>query len=121
MYVLCNRLTTLAKIPTKTAGGCDIYSCENIVLDPGQRIPINSGVSFKFPDGYFGMIFPSSFISLVKRIDIAPDIVDFDLRFEVCVLAQNNTDEKVKVEVGDKIARMVICKDTQASFLYVNA
>ena len=120
MYVLCTKITSSARMPLKNTGGCDLFSCEDIVLDPGARRLINTGISFKFPDGYYGVILASSFLSLMKRIDVAPDVLNFDLRFEVSVLAANNTDERVIIKTGDKIARMLVCKDVPFSLLNID-
>ena len=119
MYVLCNRITSLAKMPTKTTGGCAPYSYESCELEPCQKILVNTGISFKFPDGYFGLILPSSFISLVKRLEVVLYVLNFDLRFEVCIQAYNNTNEKVRIEAGDRIARMIIFQESPCTLLAV--
>ena len=117
MYVLCTRMTSSARNPTKATGGCDIYSCETLKFEPGQRLLINTGVSFKFPDGYYGTIVPSSYITLMKRLDVIADVLNFDDRYQVCICAQNNTNESINIEPGDKIARMLFCKETPATLL----
>jgi dUTP pyrophosphatase len=102
--------------------GADLSSAEDVVLEPGQRRLIGTGVALALPDGYAGFVHPRSGLAARHGLTIvnAPGTVDAGYRGEikVCLL---NTDARTAVRIsrGDRIAQLVIQPIARASFVPV--
>lgn len=100
-----------AKIPTKahdSDAGWDLYAAEDMKIPNGMRKTIKTGVSIAIPDGYSGLIWPRSGLSVKFGVDVLAGVVDTGYRGEimVCLL---NTDHSSWVEIkkGDRIAQIL--------------
>lgn len=60
------------------------------------------------PEGFYGRIAPRSGLACKKFIDVGAGVVDSDYRGEVKVLLFNFSKEDFEVEVGDRIAQIII-------------
>jgi len=60
------------------------------------------------PSGYVGLIWPRSGLAVKKGIDTLAGVVDSGYRGEVCVVLQNHGDEPVVIEIGDRIAQLLV-------------
>lgn len=102
--------------------GADLRSSIDIVLEPGARALIPTGVAIALPEGYVGLVHPRSGLASKHGITIvnAPGTVDSGYRGElkVCLL---NTDAENAFEIhrGDRIAQLVIQKYETANFVLV--
>jgi dUTP pyrophosphatase len=99
-----------AHVPTKanhTDAGFDLYSIEDINIQPKQRNTIKTGVSFEMPKGIAGLIWPRSGLSVKKGIDVLAGVVDSGYRGEVMVCLYNTSDEVVEIKRGDRIAQII--------------
>jgi dUTPase len=66
MVVKIKLLTKTAKLPTqgsKSAAGFDVYSDEEIYINPGTCEKVHTGFSSEIPEGYFAGLYPRSGIS----------------------------------------------------------
>ena len=104
-------------VPTQgTAGaaGWDLYSVESVRLTPKEVRPINTGIRIAIPAGYFGKIEGRSGLA---RQGIFPvgGVVDADYRGPIWVLLYNSTEKPYVIEIGDRIAQMLIlrCRTVQ--------
>lgn len=100
-----------AKMPTKahdSDAGWDLYAAEDMKIPNGMRKTIKTGVSIAIPDGYSGLIWPRSGLSVKFGVDVLAGVVDAGYRGEimVCLL---NTDHSSWVEIkkGDRIAQIL--------------
>jgi len=101
-----------AKIPFyhhKGDAGMDIFSCDGCVLEAGETKPIPTGIQIAVPDGYVGLIWDKSGVSL-KGIHRLAGVVDSGYRGEVKVVLTNLGDKPFVVEKGMKIAQLLIQK-----------
>ena len=102
------------------AAGCDLVAAvaaeEPLVLMPGARAAIPTGVAFALPDGYEGQVRPRSGLAQRSGVTVlnAPGTIDADFRGEVLVLLVNLGDAPVTVRRGDRIAQLVIAPVTRA-------
>src|SRR5206468_1343459 len=91
--------------------GLDLHSAEAASLAPGERASIGTGIAVAVPDGYAGLVLPRSGLALRHGIALvnAPGLIDPGYRGEVRVLLLNTDhDHAFEVEVGDRIAQLVI-------------
>lgn len=114
-----------AKTPsyaTHGSSGMDLYSVESVILPPSKRALINTGVRISLPDGYEAQVRPRSGLAIKKGITVlnAPGTIDQDYQGEIQVILMNCSDEQVYIEIGDRIAQLVIAEYTKAEMIQLN-
>jgi dUTP pyrophosphatase len=91
--------------------GLDLAACERVVLGPGERAVVATGLAVAIPDGYAGFVQPRSGLAARSGISFvnAPGLVDSGYRGEIRVVLLN-TDRKhaFTVEPGMRIAQLVV-------------
>lgn len=106
------------------AAGMDIRAAVDspVVLKPGARELIPTGLQMALPEGYEAQIRPRSGLAIKNGITMlnAPGTIDADYRGEVKVIAINHGEEEFVVNHGDRIAQMVIAPVTQLPLLEVD-
>lgn len=108
-----------AQIPsyqTEYSSGLDLMACEEKVLMPGEIKLINIGFAIELKPGYEAQVRPRSGLSLKSIIAIFGTI-DGDYRGEIKVILANFSQNEFKVQVGMRIAQMIIGKIEQVEFL----
>lgn len=99
------------------AAGMDLRAAvaSPIVIKPGERVLIPTGLQMALPEGYEAQIRPRSGLAIRNGITMlnTPGTIDADYRGEVKVIAINHGDEEFVVHHGDRIAQMVITPVTQ--------
>ncbi|HEY2769790.1 MAG TPA: dUTP diphosphatase [Solirubrobacteraceae bacterium] len=108
------RLDERAVLPTRAHpgdAGLDLHALEGVVLGPGERARVRTGIAVEIPDGQAGMVLPRSGLAARHGIALvnAPGLIDAGYRGELQVLLLN-TDRHQPVELvhGDRIAQLVI-------------
>jgi dUTP pyrophosphatase len=103
---------------TPDAAGFDLRSAsqEPIVLTPGQRGLVPTGLVLEIPRGYEGQVRPRSGLALKNGISLVntPGTIDSDYRGEVKVIMINLGEDHFMVNYGDRIAQLVIAPVIQA-------
>jgi len=81
-----------------------------VVLAPGARALVPTGLVLEIPDGWEGQVRPRSGLALRHGIILpnAPGTIDSDYRGEVQVILANIGAEPVTIERGDRIAQLVV-------------
>jgi dUTP pyrophosphatase len=112
--VAIRRLHPGAVLPARAYpgdAGFDLAACERVVLGPGERALVPTGLAIAIPDGYAGFVQPRSGLAVKHGISIVntPGLVDSGYRGELKV-ALLNTDmqEPFVVEPGMRIAQLVV-------------
>ena len=114
MEVAFRKLRDDAVVPTRAYdgdAGLDLASCERVVLAPGARETVGTGLAVAVPDGYAGFVQPRSGLASRHGITIvnAPGLVDSGYRGEVrVVLLNTDAREEFVVEPGMRIAQLVV-------------
>ena len=109
----------------KTAGsaGFDIsaYLEEPVVLKPGERKLVPTGLFIELPAGYEAQVRGRSGLALKHGITVlnTPGTIDADYRGELKVLLVNFSDTDFIVNDGERIAQMIIAKHENADFIEV--
>ena len=106
---------------TKEAAGFDLHSIENVVLKPGERKLIGTGLAFEIEYGYEVQIRPRSGLAFKHGITVlnSPGTIDSDYRGEIKVLLINHSDEEFEIKKGDRIAQAVVASVIQAEIVEV--
>lgn len=103
--------------------GADLSSIENLVLGPGSRALVRTGVAVAVPEGYVGLVNPRSGLAARHGVGIvnAPGTIDSGYRGEILVNLVNLGSEDVAIRHGDRIAQLLIMPIVQAEFLPVDS
>ena len=106
---------------SKHAAGADLQAAvlEDLVLKPGHRELIPTGLRIELPEGFEAQIRPRSGLAVKQGITIvnAPGTIDSDYRGEIKVLLINLGHSDYTIKRGDRIAQMVICPVISANFI----
>jgi dUTP pyrophosphatase len=108
---------------TTGAAGMDICSAENLILRPGRRHAVATGFAFAIPEGYEVQVRPRSGLAIKNGITClnTPGTIDSDYRGEVKVILANLGDEDFAINIGDRIAQIVVAPVIQAAMIEVDA
>ena len=92
------------------SAGLDLHSIEAVVLTPGQRKLVGTGLAINLPAGTEGQIRPRSGLAFKHGITVlnSPGTIDEDYKGELKVLLYNAGDSTFSVEKGDRIAQLVV-------------
>lgn len=95
--------------------GMDVRSVEDLVLAPGKRALVHTGLVMLLPPLYEAQVRPRSGLALKHGVTVlnTPGTIDSGYRGEVCVILVNLGEEDFRVCKGDKIAQIVIAPVTQ--------
>jgi dUTP pyrophosphatase len=108
------RLHPDARIPAAAYvddAGLDLSSIEQVTLAPGERRTVGTGLAVAIPPGYAGFVQPRSGLAANRGITVvnSPGLIDAGYRGELRVVLLNTDPvEEFAVEVGDRIAQLVI-------------
>lgn len=103
--------------------GADLCSVEACVLAPGERRLIGTGIAIALPEGTVGFVTPRSGLAARHGITIvnAPGTVDAGYRGEIRICLMNTDPlEKFTVNVGDRIAQLVVLPITRPEVVEVS-
>jgi len=108
------------------AAGADLraYLNEPVVLKPGQRCAIPTGVAIQLPDcDTVALIFARSGLAAKKGVALSNGVgvIDADYRGEIKVLLSNLGTEDVSIAPGERIAQILFVPVRQASFVWADA
>ncbi|MDP6343522.1 MAG: dUTP diphosphatase [Alphaproteobacteria bacterium] len=97
---------------TPDAAGMDLYAAvaDEVVLAPGDRALIPTGIALAVPAGHEAQIRPRSGLALKHGVTVlnGPGTIDADYRGEVGVVLANFGDAEFRVARGDRIAQLVV-------------
>ena len=103
--------------------GMDLRSDEKevIMITPGGRCLIKTGLYVQLPDGYEFQIRPKSGLTLNHGITVlnTPGSIDSNYRGEIGVILYNVSDKNFYITPGDKIAQMVLQKVPKVEWVEV--
>ncbi|MEJ2471271.1 MAG: dUTP diphosphatase [Desulfuromonadales bacterium] len=122
--VKIKKLHPKAVIPrymSEHAAGLDLCTVidEPVILAPGERVLLPTGLALEIPPGYEGQVRPRSGLALKQGIALvnAPGTIDADYRGEVGIIVINHGRDPVTFAPGDRIAQLIIAPVTRAQLL----
>ncbi len=106
-------LTSCARVPTRgteESGGYDLYSVEDVVIDPFRTVRVRLGIATSFARGWVGLVRDRSSIAWgggTGGMYTSAGVIDSDYRGEWMVVLTNRSGGVMRVEQGQKIAQVV--------------
>jgi len=110
------RLDPLAVVPSRAYpgdAGLDLHALEPVVLGPGERASIPTGIAVEIPDGLAGLVLPRSGLAARHGIALvnAPGLIDSGYRGEIRVLLLNtDRHHPYELEPGERIAQLLLIR-----------
>jgi dUTP pyrophosphatase len=100
-----------------------IASDGTIILEPGDRAAVPTGIVIAVPKGHEAQVRPRSGLALRSGVTQAnaPGTIDSDYRGEVQVILINHGRETVRIGRGDRIAQLIIAPIARAEWVEVDA
>src|SRR5450631_4201252 len=89
--------------------GADLHAREDVILAPGYRALVRTGVAIALPAGYVAFVHPRSGLAARHGITVlnAPGTVDAGYRGEIMVnLMNTDTRQGFTINAGDRIAQL---------------
>ena len=115
MLVRFKKINPKASIPTygsSYAAGCDLSACidQAISIPPHTTIKVPTGLAIELPENTVGLIYARS--GMATKRHLAPankvGVIDADYRGEIIVALHNHSEETQTIEVGERIAQLVV-------------
>jgi dUTP pyrophosphatase len=109
----------LPKYMTEHAAGADLAACledPELILAPGARTLVGTGLAIELPPGYEAQVRPRSGLAWKYGVTIlnTPGTVDADYRGEIKVLLVNLGAEPFTLKSGERIAQLVVAPVARA-------
>jgi dUTP pyrophosphatase len=108
---------TLPEYSSDGAAGADLRAREAVVLSPGARAAVATGLHVEIPAGHVGLVWPRSGLAVRHGIDTLAGVIDSDYRGEVKVVLVNHGDAAFRIEPGDRIGQLLVQRVERAAFL----
>jgi len=109
---------------TSHSAGMDLYAdlVEDIILLPGSRVLVTTGISIALPVGYEAQIRPRSGLALKHGIALvnSPGTIDSDYRGEIGVIMINHGKEAFVVKPGERVAQMIVARFSRVEWQEVS-
>ena len=108
------RLRPEAELPSAQHpgdAGLDLRATIDVIVAPGAREMIPTGVAVAIPEGHAGLVLPRSGLASKRGLTLAnaPGLIDAGYRGEViCAVVNLDPVEPVEIAVGERIAQLVI-------------
>lgn len=108
----------LPEYATPFSSGVDLRASEDLVLLPGEWIPVPTGLKIELPEGFEGQVRPRSGLAARHGVTVlnAPGTIDSDYRGEIRVLLINQGREPFSIAAGDRIAQLVLAPVSRISW-----
>lgn len=119
------KILKLTDVPTPkyanaTDAGLDLHAAEAIVIEPGHRVLVPTGLKMEWPDGYAGLIWDRSGLAANHGISTLAGVIDSGYRGEIKVALINLGHEPFIVEKDMRIAQMLFQRVDQAGIELVD-
>ena len=102
------------------SAGADLCAAlaEELVLEPGQRAAVSTGLRLQIPAGYEAQVRPRSGLALEHGVTVlnSPGTIDSDYRGEVKVILINLGAERYTIKPGERIAQVVFAAAVRVDF-----
>ena len=127
VQILITRLDSSIPTPAYAKpgdAGADLCARIDLVIEPGERALVPTGISVALPNGYVALIHPRSGLAIKHGISLVntPGTVDAACRGEIqIILINHDPREAFTIKKGDRIAQMVIQKVERVDFVEVDA
>ncbi|MBS1717204.1 MAG: dUTP diphosphatase [Armatimonadetes bacterium] len=109
----------LPKYQTSGSAGLDLVCAEKVSLAPMERAMVPTGISISLPEGFEAQVRPRSGLAAKYGLSMvnSPGTIDQDYRGEISIILINLGSEVVKLEVGERIAQLVVAPIVKADWI----
>ncbi|GAB4254875.1 MAG: dUTP diphosphatase [Thermoleophilia bacterium] len=103
--------------------GADLHAVEEVVIPPGERRIVSTGIALAIPEGYAGLVHARSGLAFKHGLMVvnAPGLIDAGYRGEVRVCLYNSGTEPYAIAPGDRIAQLVVQRVETPEYVSVEA
>ena len=105
---------------TPASAGADLAAAvaEPMVIPPGGRAAVPTGLAIALPEGYEAQVRPRSGLALKHGVTVlnSPGTIDADYRGEIQVILVNLWVEPFRIERGQRIAQLVVAPVARMAF-----
>ena len=107
---------------TQGAAGMDVLAAEDVLLVPGARHAVATGLALAIPPGFEIQVRPRSGLALRHGITVpnTPGTIDSDYRGELKIILINHGADAFEIRRGDRVAQLVLAPVMRASWLKVD-
>ncbi len=107
----------LPRYGSNEAAGADLCAAEALVIGPGERAAVATGLQIELPPGTVGLVWPRSGLALRHGVDTLAGVVDSDYRGEVKVMLINHGSEPFSIAQGDRVAQLLVQRVERVDFV----
>lgn len=100
--------------------GMDLFARENIIIKPGERKKISTGIAVEIPHGYVGLIWDKSSLASTYGLKNLGGVMDAGYRGDYIITLINLGQTEYVVEKHHKIAQLLIQKIEHPEIQEVN-
>jgi dUTP pyrophosphatase len=124
--VLLTRLDAGVPVPSyakRGDAGADLVTTVDVVIEPGERVTVGTGVAIALPEGYAGFVHPRSGLAARAGLSVVntPGTIDSGYRGEIRVcLINHDPRQPVELRRGDRVAQLVVQRVEHAVFREVD-
>lgn len=123
--IIANKGAVVPCYKTAGAAGADVCALldDKVVLKPGERTILPTGLFFEIPKGYEIQVRPRSGLAAKNGVTVlnTPGTIDSDYRGELKVILINLGDSDFEISSGDRIAQIVVAPVTLGNFIQVES
>lgn len=110
--IRCRPKACLPRYMTEQAAGMDLYAVldADVVLSPGRRVMVPTGIAIALQPGYEAQIRPRSGLAVKHGVTLvnSPGTIDADYRGEISVIIINHGETDFIISDGERIAQMIV-------------
>lgn len=102
--------------------GADLVTTSDVIVEPGERAVVGTGIAIALPPGFAGFVHPRSGLAARAGLSVVntPGTIDSGYRGEIRVcLINHDLREPIKLVRGDRIAQLVVQRVEHAEFVEV--
>jgi dUTP pyrophosphatase len=120
------RLDPAASLPDRAHpgdAGLDLRAAEDVVVGPGERTKVRTGLAVAIPDGHAGLVLPRSGLASRHGLTLSnsPGLIDAGYRGEVlCAVVNLDRREPVRIARGDRIAQLVVIETPEVEAVWAD-
>jgi dUTP pyrophosphatase len=108
---------------TEFSAGADLYSVQEVTINPGETAFLGTGIATAIPEGLVGLVYARS--GMACKRNLAPankvGVIDSDYRGEIKVALHNHGKTPETVAKGERVAQLVIAPYLRAEYEVVDS
>lgn len=123
MEIKVKKLHEAAKLPVfahDTDAGMDLFAVAEVVIKPGERVQVPTGLALAIPNEFVGLLWDKSGISHQRGLKTLGGVIDSGYRGEILVGLVNVGTEAQTLKIGEKVTQMLIQRIARPTMVEVD-